>query len=69
MIIVVVEGSSLVAIIAKWRASMVDLWYGGCAIPTPIHFKGIASPDELKIMSRLCGKLYCVSCVRHVSGE
>ena len=48
---------------------MVDLWSHGCAIPTPSHFKDFASLDEPKIMSGLCGKLYCVSCVGHVSGE
>ena len=47
----------------------MDLWSSGCAIMTPIHFEDFASLDELKIMLRLCGKLYCVSCVGHVSGE
>ena len=43
-------------------------WWG-CAIPTPIHFEDFASLNEPKIMSRLCGELYYVSCVGHVSGE
>jgi hypothetical protein len=46
MIMVVVEGSPLVAILAKRRAFMVDLWSSGCIIPTFIY-------DELKIMSQI----------------
>ena len=43
MIMVVVEGSSLVAIPTWWIASMMDLWFGGHAILTPIHFKDFPS--------------------------
>ena len=57
MIMIVVKGSSLVAILAQWIASMVDLYFGECVIPTPIHFEDFASSDELKIMLRLCGEV------------
>ena len=63
------EGSSLVAILAQWIASMVVIWSCGCVILAPIHFEDFASLDEPQIMSSLCGELYCVSCVGHVRGE
>ena len=69
MIMVVVEGSSLVAILVQWIASMVDFWSSGWAILTPIHLEDFASPNELKIMSQFYGKLYCLSCVEHVRNE
>ena len=48
---------------------MLDLGFGGCVIPTLIHFGDFANPNESKIMSQLCGKLYNVSCVGQASGE
>ena len=57
------------AISTQWIVFMVDLWSCGCVVPTPVHFKDFASVDEPKIMLQLCGELYCVSCVGHVSGE
>ena len=50
MIMVVVEGSSLVANPVWWIAFMMDLWFGGCTIPTPIHFEDFPSPYEPKTM-------------------
>ena len=47
----------------------MDLWYGGCIIPIPIHLEDFACPDEPKNMSWLCGELYYVTCVGHLSGE
>ena len=39
IIMVVVEGSSLVAIIAHMISLGVDVWSGGCVIPTPVHLE------------------------------
>ena len=36
---VVVEGSSLVAIIAHMISLGVDVWSGGCVIPKPVHLE------------------------------
>jgi hypothetical protein len=69
MSMVVVEGSSLVVILAQWIVSMMHLWSSGCTIPTSIHFNNFARWDEPKIMLRLCCELYCVSCGGHVSDE
>ena len=49
MIMVVVEGSSLMTILDQWIPSMLDLWFGGCVILSPIHFEDFASPDEPKL--------------------
>ena len=61
MFMVVMEGSSLVVILAQWIASKMDLWFDGCVIPTPVHFEDFTSMDEPKIMSGLCGNL-CSTC-------
>ena len=66
---VVVLWFSLASILAQWIAIVVELWSGGWARPFPAHFDDCASPAEPKIMSRLCGELYCVSIVGHVRGE
>ena len=54
----VVEGSSLVTIIAKWIAFVVDFWYGGWTIPTPIHLE-----DLLVWMSQRLWRNCVASCI------
>ena len=46
------------AAILAWRAdSMVDCNFVGWVRPNPSHFNDWVSPDEPKIMSRVCGEL------------
>lgn len=40
---------------------------GGWASLLPSHFDDYASPDEPKNL--LCGELYCVRFIEHVTGE
>lgn len=49
VIMVLVEGSSLVAILDQWMPSMVGLRFGGCVILSPIHFEDFSSPNERKL--------------------
>lgn len=69
----VASEGSFVATITHWIVSMVDFGYGGWVIPTHVHLEDFASMDEPKIRmdepKMLCGKLYCLNCIRHVRGE
>jgi hypothetical protein len=51
--IVIVCVSSLVAILAQWRASRVVLWSVGNASPYPVHLANFALPIDPNIISRV----------------
>ena len=67
--IVMVFVSSLAAILAQCMASVVVLWSVGNARLVPFYLEEWACPSEPNIMSRVCGELYCVSWIGHVSGD
>jgi hypothetical protein len=53
---VVVFVSSLAAILAKWMAFTVVLWFVGYARPMPFHLEDCACPMKPNILSRLWGE-------------
>ena len=50
-------------------ASVVLWWFVGCAYQVSSHLVESVWPSRPKIMLHVCGELYVVKGVGHVSGE
>lgn len=50
-------------------ASIMASWSRGWASMRHVHFEEFVGPYEPNSRSKLCGKLFCVSCSGHVRGE
>ena len=46
---------------------MVEFKLIGWVILVSLHIDDYVNPDDLNFMSQLCGELYCIICVGHVS--
>lgn len=56
-------------ILAQCMASIVVGWSVGCTYPASFHMDVNASPCELKMMYRVCGKLCLLSGRGQVGGN